>query len=47
MGRRRLMPPSRLVQQYRVSEYISFVLLLLLGMTIAFQMPLSQSIRVP
>jgi sec-independent protein translocase protein TatC len=35
-----LAPPSRLIQQYRVSEYINFVLLLLLGMVLAFQMPL-------
>ncbi len=33
-------PPARLVQQYRVSEYINFVLMLLLGMVLAFQMPL-------
>lgn len=31
---------SRVAQQFRLSEYISFVLLLMLAMTIAFQMPL-------
>lgn len=32
--------PSRVAQQYRLSEYITFVLVLVLGITIAFQMPL-------
>jgi sec-independent protein translocase protein TatC len=31
---------SRVAQQFRLSEYVSFVLLLMLAMTIAFQMPL-------
>jgi len=31
---------SRVAQQFRLSEYIGFVLLLVLAMTIAFQMPL-------
>lgn len=32
--------PSAVAQQFRLSEYISFVLILLLGIVIAFQMPL-------
>ncbi len=32
--------PSRVAQQFRLSEYISFVLLLVLAVAIAFQMPL-------
>lgn len=31
---------SRVAQQFRLSEYISFVLILMLAMTIAFQMPM-------